>query len=353
MRGRDEGQPNSSRRENPRPQQRSRWRPPSGFSLVVDPDVEERMRHWTIRRGDIWYVRLSDPSSRREARGTEMGAGHHGPCVVVSADPFNEKRDRITVLPLTHYSNAKEDTMARWAATVTCGRGYQPVIGSWQNADNPSLETSIVDCAQLWTVFKAPPSTVDEVVLPNGHRTDLDALNDVEWQGRTAQLTVRGLIDIESALQVLVSGCVRLSTPAAPDKYESPRDDFFRFQEGDVIELDLPGWGPSKALVISAAPIDRLRSWIPAKKSYFGQVAVVPLVPTSLFISGHVVGRTKVRVGDFIAICQEPYTIDWRARPPVGGKPLFRVPLAELDAVRQGLRLYLGLPQCHLERGGL
>lgn len=98
-------------------------------------------------RNDIWWTRLTDA-----AVGLEMGAEQKiRPCVVVSADWLNARRPYVVVVPLTHYSDGKEATMARWAASIhpvphRSGHTFKP------NSNSAGWESSIIDAAQLWTV---------------------------------------------------------------------------------------------------------------------------------------------------------------------------------------------------------
>ncbi|MFI5398314.1 MAG: type II toxin-antitoxin system PemK/MazF family toxin [Candidatus Binatia bacterium] len=354
-----------------------------GLSLSAEMLVKKRLErraaypHRT-ERGDIWYVRLSDPDTGRAARRTEVGAKKDQPirpCVVVSSNFFNEAADRITVVPLNVYSEGKEDTMARWAATISGGRGYHPITGKLQepgvcqtcgrewhgegaDLDEPPREVryqwkkSIVDAAQLWTVFCAPKDSKERIERPDGSSPTLGDLNDVQWDQNTALLTPSGLIDVESALQVLISACVRLTTPSSADKYDSPRSNLFKFQEGDLLRMDLPGRPQQGCLVVSSSSVDYLRAHIQRRGVHFGQVTVVPLLSreeVQRLAPGPSCPPTLIPVGNTVALCQELYTIDWRARPHQGDGLPQRALFTDLNNVRNGIRSYLGLPGCQLE----
>lgn len=282
------------------------------------------------RRGEIWYVNLSDPATGREARGSEIGAkpDEQGeqqperPCLIVSADDFNENRDGLTIVPLTHYEDRKNNTMP-WAEII---RPWTDVDIDSANTKNPKkLKTdkpSIIDCAQLWTVF-----ATDKPSLPN----------DLRW--RCGKL--KDLSGVNAYLQdILVSGGVR----RIPEG--------LRFQEGDVLSLDLPGRSGQQCLVVSSVAVDRRREkiWVERLKRGLGHITVVPLelrddydekdhgiAPVEIHASG-----TQPRSDIALAICQEIYTVDWRARN-APRKPIGQVHY--MSDVRTALRHSLDLPQ--------
>src|SRR5205823_117279 len=64
------------------------------------------------QRGEIWGVRLSN----RERRGSEFIGIR--PCLIVSADDYNEERSRVTVIPFTSYTDFREDARSLWGVTV-------------------------------------------------------------------------------------------------------------------------------------------------------------------------------------------------------------------------------------------
>lgn len=287
------------------------------------------------KRGEIWYVSLSNPSTGRGAVGTELGAkpGFHGPyrpCVIISVDDMNKGRDRLTVVPLTHYTPGKEDTMARWTAAVNpaphmSGHEYTVLSGrSWRR--------SLVDCGQLWTVFCVHPSSPAAQQLPN----------DVQWGGERAQLNDLALANIESGLQVVLGGCVRLVD-------EGCRFPDLPFQEGDVFEVDLPGQLQQRCLVVSSTSVDYLRECITRRDLNphrpLGHVTVVPLLPVDSDTDLHdakSVASVDVGGSRGLAVCQEIYTIDWRSRKAT--RPKGSVSPLEMVQVRKALRMYLDLP---------
>jgi len=63
----------------------------------------------TPRRGEIWWVRL-DPAQGSEIRKTR-------PCVVLTANPLNERRRTVVVIPLTTSPQASPPILVR----VQCG----------------------------------------------------------------------------------------------------------------------------------------------------------------------------------------------------------------------------------------
>src|ERR1700687_358339 len=143
------------------------------------------MVHTYPHRNEVWWVRLSDPSTRRGPKGSEEGAKpdkaganprigpEWRPCVVVSNDEFNENSAAVTVAVFTKYREDKEHRLERWAATVytssyprnlhMSAHGFDPVAGrGWTD--------SVIDCAMLATVYAVPDDSAkfsDHITIPS------------------------------------------------------------------------------------------------------------------------------------------------------------------------------------------
>ena len=70
------------------------------------------------KRGEIWRVRIEDPTTGRARYGSEMRGNEKGErfCLIVSHDDYNQLSHRLTVVPLTGYTNIKEDLRRLWTA---------------------------------------------------------------------------------------------------------------------------------------------------------------------------------------------------------------------------------------------
>lgn len=283
-------------------------------------------------RGDIWYVNFSGGSRDRAPIGTEMGAAYARPCLIVSEDAFR-KRGRVTVVLLTTHSGPKEDTLSRWSASINARQHpsghYFDVI---KQDPDPRCQwhKSIVDCGQLWTV-----------VSTDGRDSN------IQWGRGQARLSSElALVNIETGIQVVLGGNV-----LAADLGER----ILRFQDGDVLEADLPGLPNQRCLVVSSTGVDFLRENILRRDSRpigrsdpgpwsLGQITVVPLFDFEGFPQVDDEGIAPVTVGGAVtvAVCQEIYTIDWRARGARG--PTGSVSLKDMTSVRRALWRYLDLP---------
>ena len=288
-------------------------------------------------RSEVWEVELG-----RRRVGTEFGAHipqQGRPCLIVSADEFNEESEGLTVLHLTEYRPDKEDIISLWAVAVA----RRDVVPDTRTG-GISFK-SIIDCAQPWTIFK----------LPSGHPD-----NELRWNRRLGRLKDELMIRVEAALQVLLGGAVRY-------------DDDLTYQEGDVIEANLPRMplqaheARHRCLVVSSPGIDAIREQmrvyveaVPGQREprSLSHCTVVPLVSTQ-YDKGYL-SETLVDVYPFgqeigsptreLAICQEIYTIDWQSR--VQGEPVGRVldrgrddvEKHDMEDVREALRYYLRLP---------
>ncbi len=292
------------------------------------------------RRGEIWRVKLSDPATDRKALGTELGAKEDDltarplperPCLIVSADVYNQNSDGLTVAPLTSYNQGKEDTISLWGVTMWPNFDITPDPKSLSYPSGESLwKKSLIDCAQLWTVFAVEPSQQQTTKLPN----------DVRWDRRHGEVGDKIIVGVNAALQAVVGGGIRQSGQG------------LKFQEGDVLVLDLPGKPRQQlCLVISSGAVDFIREkYIFSRKHgrCLGHITVVPLEPACRYDE---VGRaaTLVEVSESasksidiaLAMCQEIYTIDWRSRNSTG--PVGRV--LKMEDVRLAVRDYLDLPQ--------
>ncbi len=307
------------------------------------------------QRGEIWRVKLSDPNTGRKALGTEIGAKRDKktripkpdrPCLIVSANIYNDTRDSLTIAPLTDYYPAgKEDTMSQWAVTVRPG---DEIIVDPANEEYPDDEQlwkkSIIDCAQLLTVFAVEPSRRQaNPLLPN----------DLFWNRRYGQLTDMSMRQVDSVLEryVICGG--------APNR---PSDLLFR--EGRVLLLDLPKTqhtegskiskrrDPQQCLVISSEAIDyprEKRIIVERLNRPLGHITVVPLVleTDSQYKKFHDVateviidieGQSELEIA--LAIHQQIHTVDWRSRIALD-RPIGRV--SDMADVRSALLEYLGL----------
>lgn len=315
------------------------------------------------RRGEIWTCSLLG------AVGEEMGAkiGDNGEprperrCVVVSKNAFNAD-GFLTVVPLWTHPKARPGrfgprkswvvhdavgssvdwgSTARWAATIrpdstearrffkSKGIPYQYEFHgrtpeSW---DETRWNASFVDCGQLWTVRYGDSST-----------------DEVHWHGPTAQLTHVARVNVDTALQALLSPWVRLDRECVV------------YQYGDIVEMR---FGSSRMLwlVVSSPAIDYLRENIwahrqdPERRRPFGFVTVVPLevLTGPPDISGEATVES-IHLGDgswMRAHCADIRTLDWRERSP-RRHPL-RPTADEMGRVRRTILDYLGLPSLSVD----
>ena len=289
------------------------------------------------QRGEIWRAKFIHRA------GTEL-LGEH-PCLIVSANEYNEGCDRLTVVPLTTYKPGKEDKRSPWAVTITNMNDVEldprnerygdEKLGEWFDKGRGIPFKSIIDCAQPWTIFKHSPS---------------DQYTDLRWDRRYGKLHERMMIRVDTSLQVLIG--------------DIHYNGYLRYREGHVLTLNLPHTPYQRYLVVSSPAIDAIREQIRVKERVgyqerpLGQCTVVPLVSAEYYKD--LFGEALVDVYPIggkpdptpeLALCYEIYTIDWRSRGAVGG-PVGRVydrnadDVAERDMVdvREALWDYLDLP---------
>src|SRR3989344_9340831 len=274
------------------------------------------------RRGEIWRVRFGLGKVGTEQDATKPQ--EERPCLVVSADDFSSLDDsikgyRFTVIPLTNYTDGKEDTRALWAVTITNrddvitrsddeqlpewltdsrGRPVRSRIGS----RTPYIpRKSIIDCAQPWNIFALSQSDIRNVLC---------------WDRHHGILKDELMVRVEAALQVLIDDCIHY------------RLGYLRFMKGDVIRVALPGGDPQDYLVISSMAVDAIRKHVFAHgRDPLRQCTVVPLILPpddyeeddlgTCLVEVYPVGR-KATYDIKVAMCQEIYTIDWWARDAEG-----------------------------------
>ena len=312
----------------------------------------------TPKRGEVWRV---DWSSGKQ--GTEFAAGKWPPeraCLVVSHDRFFEDKDgnrvgdRLTIVPFTEYKPRKEVERPLWSVVIT---NRDDVINRYPISDEdehpddyPEREQleewvtdengnfiyrrggakipyqSIIDCGQLWTIYATSSS---------------DPFNDLRWDRRYGELKPEILDDVDTALQIVVSGAIHSRVSL----------DIF---EGSVLEISLPErnrytdhtgqYLTQRCLVVSSSGINAIR-----EKQGLGHCTVVPLEPEGTFANRHgekdiiVYPNDKLEDPNIeIAKCVELYTIDWRSRY---GAVVGYVNEDDMRSVRLELFKYLSLPQ--------
>ncbi|MBX3027066.1 hypothetical protein KF840_19355 [bacterium] len=229
----------------------------------------------------------------------------------------------------------------------------------------------MIDCAAIFTIFAVQPHMrMDYVEVPKAnaphhpYRATLGDLDDVDWKGRCGRLLPLAVENLNSGLQVLVGGAIGLSHWDG----ELPTP-FLPYKEGDVLQMNLPHRPKQLCLVVSSTCIDVLREHLTRKRRWnepdtfvpagregmespwpIGHITVVPLIlQDQQYPAGEAAKTYKLieleqcngaRSLGF-AICQEIYTVDWRARM---GQRVGLVNDESMSEVRHGLRYYLELP---------
>ena len=274
-----------------------------------------------LRRGQIVVANLG-----RDARGWEIGnkkedGGPIRPVVVVSSYFSNQKRLRVTVVPVTNYKTEGKELKINW--------GFWISKGSVQDCSLTSDE-SLVDCGQLMTIF----------AVPANHSLSRQFPNDINYEKFCGKLRDRLRLDL--SLQIICNQ--ELIIP--PEIWKK------RFGAtpilGDIVRTELPISAPNasprerRALVVSASAIDGIRNTIP-----LGHITVVPLrkIPHRDFdeTSGFArIAVTGIESNEWLVNCQEPCTIDWKKR---NTEVIGRIKDSDSMArVMHGLRQYLDLP---------
>jgi mRNA-degrading endonuclease toxin of MazEF toxin-antitoxin module len=291
------------------------------------------------QQGEIWRIKLG-----RRKRGTEI-RGHdpndpegERPCLIVSADTYNEFRRGLTIVPLTSHTDEREQARALWAVTITnredididpSNRSYRPIREQLLTLELGRPKKSIIDCGQLWTVNKL---------------SRFDQENDLRWDRRYGELSEEKLIHVESALQVILGDSVR---------YTRQNEEALPCQQGDVLELEMPihgsaGMNSRLCLIVSSTGVDAIREQI------HRHCTVVPLESIDRFKEGdRSVALVDVYPADNrgkpeqkLALCQEIYTVDWRSRVVDGiERAVGHVRSHHMDRVWIALREYLALPR--------
>jgi hypothetical protein len=299
------------------------------------------------KRGEIWRVKLGE-----RKQGTEL-LGEH-PCLVISSDDYNDQNSRITIVPITSYDEHREESRSLWGVTITNRRDidFDPKNITYHKYRNGvryseqiliyrkdgKLYKSIIDCGQMWTIFK----------FPEGHPD-----NELRWDRRHGELEDTPMIAVEAALQVVISGCIELNRIEESDP---------PYQAGDVLEMDLQSTVSDKeersqCLVVSSTAVDAIRERIMLRRQPknrlvpLGHCTVVPLWPPpydydpkkdrgviEVTVYSKVKNRSSKKV---LALCFEPYTVNWYERDTTLVGSVHR---DHVEAVRHMLRDYLDLP---------
>jgi mRNA-degrading endonuclease toxin of MazEF toxin-antitoxin module len=287
------------------------------------------------QRGEIWRVRLG-----LQRRKTEPGVGKfpmERPCLIVSSNDFNEGADRLTIVPTTKHTDAKEDMISLCGVTIRVPDdiNIDPTNELYPEEEKLRVEKIgyqghttpykvIIDCSQLYTIFAFDPAM----------RPELDAdLCDLRLNRRYGILAQNAMIRIDAALQVVVGGGIHYHQEALP------------FKEGDILELNLPIGDRVRCLVVSSSAVDTIR-----KHRGLKQCTVVPLVPIQYYDASYPPGVAIVEIyphdnqqdpASALAICQEIYTIDWQSRNVIS---IGRASDRDIENVREALREYLDIP---------
>ncbi len=314
------------------------------------------MNEYIVRpkRGSIFRVKLYGRV------GTELygkGPEPERPCLIVSSDAVNDGRARLTIAPLTSYTDYGDGKRPLWGVPIQLAnehvaqnmtieadvdidshnRGYKNIRGGFEGLleyQESKPYRSIIDCGELWTVY-----SFDPVVWPTLNRT----LRDVRWDRRHGELRERAMLCVDAALQILLDGGVRY---AGSD---------LNLQAGHVITATLlidRRVSRQQCLVVSSPGIDAIRErMLTYDGAALEQCTIVRLKAgrqqkerqTEISVTAHEI-RGWETSEHYIADCREIYTINWR-NSEVTIPPQWQIHEEDMVKVRKALRIYLDLPE--------